>query len=187
MRAPGRRLAAGPAERVAGGPRGRLSRGGGTRRGHTAPLPPPSQPLTSCALCFSLSFCSWGSGTWGKSHKLKRLECGQHLGSFPVPPASHRGCRRSDGDDLPGPGLHQGSNHGGGPGCLWGDRGVHMPVSEAGWEGVAVGREDWLCSASTGLRPVVTSLLTLPLHQPPLSPTAHLDTLCLFFTSFTLK
>lgn len=76
------------------GGRGQAEPWQGARGGGRTALAAPSPPLTSCALCFSLSVCSWGSGTCGKSQKMQRWEWRQH-------PQSHRCCRRSDGGDLP--------------------------------------------------------------------------------------
>lgn len=162
---------------------------GGQIGGHIAPLPPPSRLLTSCALCFSLSVCSWGFGTCRKSRKLQRQERGQHSGGggLPWPPESHRGCRRSDGEDLPGAGLHRASNHSGAPSWLWGDRGGRVLVGEARWEGVAVGRGGTGSARHPqGSGPLSPGRLPCP-ASAPLSPSAHPGTLCLFFTSFTLK
>lgn len=108
-------------------------------------------------------------------------------GGLPWPPESHRGCRRSDGEDLPGAGLHRASNHSGAPSWLWGDRGGRVLVGEARWEGVAVGRGGTGSARHPqGSGPLSPGRLPCP-ASAPLSPSAHPGTLCLFFTSFTLK
>lgn len=178
MRAPGRGLAVGPAERVAGGPRGRLSRHGRANRGGTLPHSPRHLGFSPLALfVFLFPFVLGASGPAGRAESCRDRSGGstRGRGGLPWPPQSHRGCRRSDGEDLPGAGLHRASNHSGVPSWLWGDRGGHGLVGEARWEGAAVGRGGPALLGIHRARDNITRPLALPCVSPSeaLCPPRH--------------